>query len=179
MPNDYRPRAGKSVGLLLGPRNGGNLRTLLEKQCERVLDGLEFLKNPTTDRLAESLREKRNTVCHRMNELAGQPFLEDSLPPKDDGTQADLQAEQNEPGETPGGGPMTQHRAKRKGQKRMPGRKPLDRTEIENRERILAAWKDAQPAHVNRQRFCEDEGIEIRDLEKYQAWERQRKARGQ
>jgi len=58
------------------------------------------------------------------------------------------------------------------------GRKPLTKKEVEKRLRILQSWLRASEAGISRKQFCDEEDIDIiDDLERYQAWERQRNYR--
>lgn len=57
------------------------------------------------------------------------------------------------------------------------GRKPLGKQETKKRQMILSEWKEACSADISRNDFCNDKNIDIKYLEKCQAWKRQRDAR--
>jgi hypothetical protein len=42
---------------------------------------------------------------------------------------------------------------------------------------ILERWQKAGEAGIKREKFCEDEGIEISELVRFQEWQRQRQSR--
>ena len=54
-PNDYHPKDGSNLGLLLGPRDGVSVQNLLGRPSERILRKLEFRKDKTIDDLAALL----------------------------------------------------------------------------------------------------------------------------
>ena len=62
--------------------------------------------------------------------------------------------------------------------RRKKGRKKLPPKEEKRRLGILARWKRASGT-IPRRAFCDDEGIELKDLENFQRWAQQRENRGQ
>ncbi len=66
---------------------------------------------------------------------------------------------------------------RRRGSRR--GRPGASAKQVEKRMAILDRWDRAKDAGVPRARFCVDEGIEVKDLERIQDWARQRANRGQ
>jgi len=61
--------------------------------------------------------------------------------------------------------------------KKQRGRKALSKQESKKRETILKEWEKARSAGIIRDKFCNDKNITTKDLEKYQAFRRQRKTR--
>lgn len=68
-PNDYRPKDGTNLGLLLGPRGGVAIENLLGKPFERVFRKLESLKDKTIDGLSVSLRAGRDEILQEIDSL--------------------------------------------------------------------------------------------------------------
>ncbi len=58
------------------------------------------------------------------------------------------------------------------------GRPPVSVKEAQKRRNILDRWNRRKDAGVPRKDFCEDEGIRIETLEKYQEWANTRRKRG-
>jgi hypothetical protein len=68
-PNDYDPKDGSNLGLLLGSRGGVDIEKLLGKSFEKVFRELEFLKDKTINGLAGSLQEKRDEILQKVELL--------------------------------------------------------------------------------------------------------------
>jgi hypothetical protein len=67
--------------------------------------------------------------------------------------------------------PAISHSSKR-------GRPEASERQADKQMALLARWTRAKEAGVTRKRFCADEGIEVKELERIQDWARQRKNRG-
>jgi len=58
-----------------------------------------------------------------------------------------------------------------------PGRRKLSGKEEKRRHSILRRWEEAREAGISRSQFCQDESIEVKDLENYQNWANKREER--
>jgi dihydropteroate synthase len=58
------------------------------------------------------------------------------------------------------------------------GRPEASERQADKQMALLARWTRAKEAGVTRKRFCADEGIEVKELERIQDWARQRRKRG-
>ena len=56
------------------------------------------------------------------------------------------------------------------------GRKRLSRTEAQQRKEHLKDW-DTAKSHMSMKDFCRDRDITVREFQRYQGWDRQRKRR--
>jgi hypothetical protein len=57
------------------------------------------------------------------------------------------------------------------------GRPKVSKNKAEKQHAILERWERAKEANISRAKFCEDEGISVKELERIQDWSRQREKR--
>lgn len=87
-----------------------------------------------------------------------------------------------QPPEDKNASPQRSHQGQRRSSKKTAGRqgrKNLSAKESKRRTKILEQWDRAGGAGISRKQFCDDKGITIRMLQKYQDWLRMREHRKQ